>query len=246
MKKPEIPINESERLKALNEYRILGTKPEENYDDITKIASLTCGTPIALLSLVDSNRQWFKAKVGIEAEETVRDWSFCAHAIHSSEPLIVEDALKDERFFDNPLVRGEPKIRLYAGFPLQNDENRRIGTLCVIDREPHGLSDTQFNIMQSLSRQAVAFLELRKRSINLIESFCSHTDEGSFISTCSYCRKAKDTEGHWQHLDQYLSTRTNLNFSHGICDACIEEHFPDVLEVWETEKKSKDLQNPTP
>ena len=246
MKKPEIPINESERLIALNEYRILGTKPEENYDDITKIASLTCGTPIALLSLVDSNRQWFKAKVGIEAEETVRDWSFCAHAIHSSEPLIVEDALKDERFFDNPLVRGEPKIRLYAGFPLQNDENLRIGTLCVIDREPHGLSDTQFNIMQSLSRQAVAFLELRKRSINLIESFCSHTDEGSFISTCSYCRKAKDTEGHWQHLDQYLSTRTNLNFSHGICDACIEEHFPDVLEVWETEKKSKDLQNPTP
>ena len=246
MKKPEVPINESERLKALNEYRILGTKPEENYDDITKIASLTCGTPIALLSLVDSNRQWFKAKVGIEAEETVRDWSFCAHAIHSSEPLIVEDALKDERFFDNPLVRGEPKIRLYAGFPLQNDENLRIGTLCVIDREPHGLSDTQFNIMQSLSRQAVAFLELRKRSINLIESFCSHTDEGSFISTCSYCRKAKDTEGHWQHLDQYLSTRTNLNFSHGICDACIEEHFPDVLEVWETEKKSKDLQNPTP
>ena len=128
LKKPDIPINESERLKALSEYRILGTKPEENYDDITKIASLTCGTPIALLSLVDSDRQWFKAKVGIEAQETVRDWSFCAHAIHSSEPLIVEDALQDERFFDNPLVKGEPKIRLYAGFPLQNDENHRIGT----------------------------------------------------------------------------------------------------------------------
>ncbi len=246
MKKPEIPINESERLQALNEYRILGTKPEENYDDITKIASLTCGAPIALLSLVDSNRQWFKAKVGIDAEETVRDWSFCAHAIHSSEPLIVEDALKDERFFDNPLVQGEPKIRLYAGFPLQNDENLRIGTLCVIDREPHGLSDTQISIMQSLSRQAVAFLELRKKSINLIESFCSHTNTGSFISTCSYCRKAKDTEGHWLYLDQYLSKRTNLNFSHGICDMCIEEHFPDVLEVWEAEKQTKVLQNPTP
>jgi hypothetical protein len=99
--------------------------------------------------------------------------------------------------------------------------------------------------MQSLSRQAVAFLELRKRSINLIESFCSHTDSGSFISTCSYCRKAKDTEGNWLHLDQYLSARTNLNFSHGICDLCIEEHFPDVLEVWEAEKKEKVLENPT-
>ena len=246
MKKPEIPINETERLKALSEYRILGTKPEENYNNITKIASLTCGTPIALLSLVDSNRQWFKAKVGIEAEETVRDWSFCAHAIHSSEPLIVEDALKDERFFDNPLVRGEPKIRLYAGFPLQNDKNLRIGTLCVIDREPHGLTDKQFSIMQSLSRQAVAFLELRKRSINLIESYCSLEDSGNIISTCSYCRKAKDTSGHWSHLDQYLSARTNLNFSHGICDTCIEEHFPDVLEVWEAEEKEKVLQNPTP
>ena len=239
LKKPDIPINESERLKALSEYRILGTKPEENYDDITKIASLTCGTPIALLSLVDSDRQWFKAKVGIDAQETVRDWSFCAHAIHSSEPLIVEDALQDERFFDNPLVKGEPKIRLYAGFPLQNEENLRIGTLCVIDREPHGLTDIQLNVMESLSRQAVAFLELRKRSIKLIESYCSLVDDGSIISTCSYCRKAKDTDGHWLHLDRYLSKRTNLNFSHGICDLCIEEHFPDVLEVWESEEKQK-------
>ena len=239
LKKPEIPKNESERLKALSEYRILGTKPEENYDDITKIASLTCGTPIALLSLVDSDRQWFKAKVGIEAEETVRDWSFCAHAIHSSEPLIVEDALKDERFFDNPLVKGDPKIRLYAGFPLQNEENHRIGTLCVIDREPHGLTDRQFSIMESLSRQAVAFLELRKRSIKLIESYCSHTDGEHIISTCSYCRKAKDNNGSWLHLDRYLSKRTNLNFSHGICDSCIEEHFPDVLEVWQSEEKLK-------
>ena len=239
LKKPDIPINESERLKALSEYRILGTKPEENYDDITKIASLTCGTPIALLSLVDSDRQWFKAKVGIDAQETVRDWSFCAHAIHSSEPLIVEDALQDERFFDNPLVKGEPKIRLYAGFPLQNEENHRIGTLCVIDREPHGLTDVQLSVMQSLSRQAVAFLELRKRSIKLIESYCSLVDDGNIISTCSYCRKAKDTDGHWLHLDRYLSKRTNLNFSHGICDLCIEEHFPDVLEVWQSEEKQK-------
>ena len=238
MKTPEIPINEAERLKALSEYRILGTKPEQNYDDITKIASLTCDTPIALLSLVDTNRQWFKSKVGVDVEETVRDWSFCAHAIHSPEPLIIEDALQDERFVDNPLVQGEPQIRLYAGFPLQNDQNHRIGTLCVIDRKPHSLTDVQCKIMESLARQAVSFLELRKRSIKLIESFCSLTEAGGIISTCSYCRKAKDTNGHWMHLDKYLSSRTNLNFSHGICDTCIEEHFPDVLQAWRAEDQA--------
>lgn len=242
MKIPEIPINEAERLKALSEYRILGTKPEQNYDDITKIASLTCDTPIALLSLVDTNRQWFKSKVGVDVEETVRDWSFCAHAIHSPEPLIIEDALQDERFVDNPLVKGDPQIRLYAGFPLQNDQNHRIGTLCVIDRKPHGLTDVQCEIMESLARQAVSFLELRKRSIKLIESFGSLTDAGGIISTCSYCRKAKDTSGHWMHLDKYLSSRSNLNFSHGICDTCIEEHFPEVLQVWRAEDEANTQQ----
>ena len=163
MKVPEIPINEAERLKALSEYRILGTKPEQSYDDITKIASLTCETPIALLSLVDTDRQWFKAKVGVDVEETVRDWSFCAHAIHSPEPLIIEDALQDERFVDNPLVQGEPQIRLYAGFPLQNDQNHRIGTLCVIDRKPHGLTDVQCKIMDASTRNKEQTIQSSER-----------------------------------------------------------------------------------
>ena len=136
MKPACIPDNEQERLQALHEYRILGTKPEQSYNDLTTIASEVCNTPISLLSLVDKNRQWFKAKVGVEATETPRDWSFCAHAIQATDPLIVEDALNDERFSDNPLVSGDPNIRFYAGFPLQNNEFHRIGTLCVIDREP--------------------------------------------------------------------------------------------------------------
>ena len=120
--------NEEERLRALAEYRILGTQPEQCYDDITKIASLTCGTPISLMSLVDTDKQWFKSMCGLR-QRKLRGMCFCAHAIASAEPLIVEDALLDDRFKSNPLVVEEPKIRLYAGFPFQTPNDHRIGTL---------------------------------------------------------------------------------------------------------------------
>lgn len=238
MKPASIPENESERLKALSEYRILGTKPEQSYDDITSMASLVCGTPIALLSLVDVDRQWFKSKVGVTVDETPRDWSFCAHAIHAPDPLIVHDALWDERFHDNPLVCGDPKIRFYAGFPLTNGDEERIGTLCVIDRQPKHLSETQVTIMSSLTRQVMAFLDLRKRSLHLLESFCSLDKPPGMISTCSYCRKARNDRGQWVFLDQYLSQHSDLHFSHGICDGCIEEHFPEVLNAWQAEEQA--------
>jgi len=239
-----LPENEEERLNALSEYRILGTSPEQSYDDITQIASTVCSTPIALLSLVDTNRQWFKSKVGVDIQETPRDWSFCAHAIHSSEPLIVSDATMDTRFSDNPLVCGEPQIRLYAGFPLENSASLRVGTLCVIDRKPRCLTDRECDVMKALARQVVAFLELRKKSINLIESFCTHSGGNRMISTCSYCRKAQDQNGDWMHLDKYLSKRSNLNFTHGICDSCIEEHFPEVLDAWRAEASGLKAANP--
>ena len=113
------PVNEEQRLKALSEYRILGSKPEEVYDNITRIAALACNVPIALISLVDRERQWFKSKVGLKVDETPRDMSFCAHTILDADPMVVEDALFDQRFKDNPLVLQEPHIRLYAGFPLE-------------------------------------------------------------------------------------------------------------------------------
>jgi len=223
--------NEEERLRALSEYRILGTQPEQCYDDITKIASLTCGTPISLMSLVDVNQQWFKSKCGLETQETSRDISFCAHAIASSEPLIIEDALLDERFKSNPLVVEEPKIRLYAGFPLQTPNDQRIGTLCVIDRKPGHLSDKQHQVMEALSRQVVTLLELRKRSIRLLDALTHMHNMEGILTTCSYCKEVRDTDGEWQHLEKYLSKITDIRFSHGICDSCMEKHFPDILEV---------------
>ena len=238
--------NEEERLRALAEYRILGTQPEQCYDDITKIASLTCGTPISLMSLVDTDTQWFKSMCGFETKETSRDVSFCAHAIASTEPLIVEDALLDERFKLNPLVVEEPKIRLYAGFPLQTPNDQRIGTLCVIDRKPGHLSDQQNQIMKALSRQVVTLLELRKRSIRLLDALTHmHNTEG-ILTTCSYCKEVRDSDGEWQHLEKYLSKIADIRFSHGICDCCMEKHFPDVLEVWSDDKLNLDSKKNKP
>ena len=163
-----LPENEPERLRVLNEYGILDTLPEQAYDDIVRCASIICDTPIALISLVDDVRQWFKAKVGLETPETQREHAFCAHAIlNPNEVMIVKDAEKDERFASNPLVTGDPNIRFYAGAPLVTPMGEALGTICVIDRVSRQLEPKQIEALQALSRQVVAQLELRHGIINL-------------------------------------------------------------------------------
>lgn len=162
MKAP-LPKNEALRISTLHRYDILDTLAEQAYDDIVLLASHICETPIALISLVDSDRQWFKARLGIEATETPRDLSFCAHAIlHPEQPLIVPDALEDSRFSDNLLVTEAPNIRFYAGAPLLSPTGEALGSVCVIDRKPRELNERQIRALQALSRQVTALLEMRR------------------------------------------------------------------------------------
>jgi PAS domain S-box-containing protein len=166
-----IPSTERERLAALRSYNILDTTPDPDFDSLVKLASFICRTPVALLSLVDEDRQWFKAKVGIEASETPRHISFCTHAIAASGMMVIPDAEEDERFRGSPLVVGEPRIRFYAGMPLVTSEGHKLGTLCVIDHEPRTLKPEQLEALEILAHQAVALLELRRGRDNLARTF---------------------------------------------------------------------------
>ncbi|HEU5072423.1 MAG TPA: GAF domain-containing protein [Verrucomicrobiae bacterium] len=170
MKPSPVPANEARRLKVLWQYEVLDTVPEAVFDDLVELASAVCDAPIALISLVDESRQWFKAKVGLSTNETSRDVSFCAHAIMQPGLFIVPDATKDQRFADNPLVIAEPRIRFYAGAPLVTPDGHALGTLCVLDQRPRELSEAQRKALQVLARLAVTQLELRRHAKELAQA----------------------------------------------------------------------------
>ena len=163
MKLAEIPPNEAERQKSLESLNILETAIEERFERVTRLASRLIGTPIAAISLIDGNRQWFKSVKGLADSETARDISFCGHTILGDAPFVVEDATKDERFFDNPSVIGAPGIRFYAGIPVRSPEGFRIGSFCVIDREPRTLTPAQMEDLKDLA--AMVEVEIKSNQL---------------------------------------------------------------------------------
>ncbi|MFI2743718.1 ATP-binding protein [Zhouia sp. PK063] len=168
MLQPALPSNEVERLRELKGLQVLDTLPDADFDNIVKIASQICGTPIALISLVDDKRQWFKASLGIDVKETPREEAFCSHSIlNPDEPMEVFDARKDIRFKNNPHVKGNKPIIFYTGIPLKTQKGLAVGTLCVIDHQPKKLSDDQIDSLKALSTQVVRLFELRKKNREL-------------------------------------------------------------------------------
>jgi GAF domain-containing protein len=174
---PMMSTNDAARVDALQKYAILDSEPEQAFDDLTLLASYVCKTPMALISLVDEDRQWFKAKVGISATETSRDIAFCSTAIQQQDGFVVPDALQDERFRTNPLVVSEPNIRFYAGAPLINEDGYALGTLCVIDRTPRNLAADQEAALKALSRLVLMQMEFRRNLILLKEALSDRTRE---------------------------------------------------------------------
>jgi len=171
------PSQEAARVAALDRYAILDTEPEQSFDDLVILASYVCKTPIAMLSLVDDRRQWFKSKVGVVIRETAREISFCGHAIQQEDLFIVPDTLKDPRFKENPMVVGEPHIRFYTGAPIINEEGFALGTLCVIDRQPRELDSDQKEALWALSRLALGQMELRQNLQLLKQALNDRTRE---------------------------------------------------------------------
>lgn len=164
-----IPNNEKERLAALKEYQILDTLPEQAYDDLALIAASIMNVPISLIVFVDEARQWFKSKIGLDVDHTSREYAFCSHTIMTSDVLVVNDASKDYRFADNPLVTDDPEIRFYAGAPLISRLGFMIGTVCAIDRVPREISKQQEEALEALARTIMARLELRKSADRMAE-----------------------------------------------------------------------------
>jgi GAF domain-containing protein len=159
---------EQDRVEALRQYGIMDTPPEEEFDNITSLASRICGTPISLITLLDDQRQWFKASAGIDLKETPIEYAFCAHAIRNpSELTLVPDSRKDERFANNPFVTGEPHIVFYAGMPLVDEGGHALGSLCVLDVQEQKLSPFQLTALKQLAKQVVTLLQLKKKAKDL-------------------------------------------------------------------------------
>jgi PAS domain S-box-containing protein len=260
MKFSTLPADEKERLQALRNQRILDTDNDQDFNDIVSLASQLCDSPISLITLLDEHRQWFKAKIGIDLNETSRKVSFCAHAIHQDDVMVVLDATIDERFHDNPLVTGDPNISFYAGMPLITDGGYKLGTLCVIDVKPKELSPQQLSGLRILGKQVVNLIKLRLKMLDLnqevetkkveISDIFERISEGVIVLDknwrYTYANKYAGTLVHrdpasllgknvWEEFPQAVGSATYNAFQRAMIEQCYISHVDhyEPLKLWQ-------------
>jgi diguanylate cyclase (GGDEF)-like protein len=215
---PAIPENEADRARTLHLLEILDSEPEERFDRLTRLARSVFGVPIALVSLVDSNRQWFKSKAGLDATETPREISFCGHAILADEIFAIRDALADERFRDNPLVTDEPRIRFYAGCPLKAVNGALLGTLCLIDRNPREFDDHNATVLRDLA--GMAEKELAAVQLATLDELTGLSNRRGFTTlaahTLAMCQRlSKPASLLYLDLDHFKAINDNHGHAEG-------------------------------
>lgn len=218
-----LPVDETIRLAALRQFAFLDTDPSDAFDDITRLASYICDTPIALVSLVDEGRQWFLSRHGTDLRQTDRSQAFCAYAILGEDVFEVPNALDDARFVDNELVTGEPKIRFYAGAPLKSPNGQNLGTLCVIDQQPRKLSGEQREALRALSRQVSILLDGALVRRQLAEALTTLDAFDRTLQTCLFCNDLvfDDTQ---MSLPAFVSLHTSARFSQTVCRCCTPKY----------------------
>lgn len=229
MLKPDVPLDETQRLMSLHSLRILDTQAEERYDRITRMAKRLFNVDACMVSLVDTDRQWFKSKVGVDTSETARDISFCGHAINEDKPLVIPDATKDERFRDNPLVTGPPYIRFYAGHPLKGPGGFRIGTLCLNDTSPREMSAADLATLQDLGQLVED--EFKVTSQVVIDDLTKVANRRGFHlfadHTLSVCRRT-NTPAELAYFDLDGFKKINDTYGHAAGDKLLQ-HFASLL-----------------
>lgn len=234
MTPPSQPEDEDRRLARLRSLQLLDTPPEERFDRVTRLAARIFDVPIAVISLVDHDRQWFKSKVGVDVEGTPRAVSFSGHAILEPGPLLVSDARCDERFRDNPFVTGELGVRFYAGQPLRlNQDVSGLGALCLLDQRPRELTPDEVAALQDLAAivvselQALALSDAMQR-LGLLREQVEELE--SILPVCTYCKSVRTDDDYWEHVEHYLSKHNQVRITHGTCEPCALEHVLPLLE----------------
>jgi hypothetical protein len=222
--------HETERLAALGRYAVLDTPPEPQFDDLTRLAAHICGTPMALICLLDEHRQWFKARVGLEVTETPREIAFCTHTILQDRVLIVPDTHCDERFHDNPLVTGTPGIRFYAGMPLLTADAQPLGTLCVLDRQARGLSPARSEALQVLARQVMSQLELRRHIAAWSDAMAeAHATQAQLVTVSRQAGLAEVATGVLHNVGNVLNS-VNV-YATWVADKLKQSHCDQLAKI---------------